>query len=390
MIATLNVIAVFLLQEAPTFDLRSMWGSMTLLVKVVVFILFVLSVYSFGVMIDRALMYSAARKQSRVFVQQVAGALKEGKLDEAIAIAERNKKSHIAKVVATGLSEFQSASQQVSDSDVIDAAKRGLERSVAIVHAEMKRGLSALATIGSTAPFVGLFGTVVGILNAFKASPRTRPPVCRLLPAVSPKRSSPPPSASSWPSLPSGLTTTSPTKWRPSTSRWTTPPWNSSTTSSCAAAPRSNRPWPTSHKSAPKCRPQRYSHGRHHARPADYFHGGHAHVAEDSSGGLGSHGQRSRDEGRRQGRCHRSGRHSRWQHFSRQHQGQQGRHHRQVKDRISTRIDKTVYVKSDARAKYGDVVAVVDEIRSAGVDQLGLLTEKNQKDKSAALPPPAD
>src|SRR6266849_5124924 len=153
MVATLYVFAVFLLQETPTFDLRSMWASMTLLVKLVVLILFVLSIYSFGVMIDRALMYSAARKQSRVFVQQVAGALKDGKLDEA---------------VATGLSEFQSASQQVSDSDVIDAAKRGLERSVAIVHAEMKRGLSALATIGSTAPFVGLFGTVVGILNAFK------------------------------------------------------------------------------------------------------------------------------------------------------------------------------------------------------------------------------
>src|SRR5437879_12966229 len=119
MVATLNVIAVFLLQETPTFDLRSMWGSMATLVKVVVFILFILSVYSFGVMIDRALMYSASRKQSRVCVQQVAGALKEGKPDEAIAMAERNKKSHIAKVVATGLSEFQSASQQVSDSDVI-------------------------------------------------------------------------------------------------------------------------------------------------------------------------------------------------------------------------------------------------------------------------------
>jgi biopolymer transport protein ExbB/biopolymer transport protein TolQ len=119
-------------------------------------------------MIDRALMYSAARKQSRVFVQQVAGALKDGKLDEAISIAERNKKSHIAKVVATGLSEFQSASSQVADAEVIEAAKRGLDRSVAIVHAEMKRGLSGLATIGSTAPFVGLFGTVVGIINAFK------------------------------------------------------------------------------------------------------------------------------------------------------------------------------------------------------------------------------
>jgi len=151
MVATLYVYAALFLQsQASSWDLRSMWSSMSTLPRVVVGILFVLSVYSFGVM------------------QQVAGALKDGKLDEAIAIAERNKKSHIAKVVATGLSEFQSASQQVSDADVIEAAKRGLERSVAIVHAEMKRGLSALATIGSTAPFVGLFGTVVGILNAFK------------------------------------------------------------------------------------------------------------------------------------------------------------------------------------------------------------------------------
>ena len=134
----------------------------------VVFILFVMSAWSVGIMIDRALMYSAARKQSRVFVQQVAGALKDNKLDEAISIAERNKKSHIAKVVATGLSEFQAASSQVNDEEVIEAAKRGLERSVAIVHAEMKRGLSGLATIGSTAPFVGLFGTVMGIINAFK------------------------------------------------------------------------------------------------------------------------------------------------------------------------------------------------------------------------------
>ena len=167
MLASLFVYAAWL-QEASQWDLRNMWTSMGLLAKIVVVILFILSVYSFGVMIDRFLRYNNARKQSRLFVQQVAGALKDGKLDEAIAIAERNKKSHIANVVATGLSEFQSASQQVSDAEVIEAAKRGLERSVAIVHAEMKRGLSALATIGSTAPFVGLFGTVVGILNAFK------------------------------------------------------------------------------------------------------------------------------------------------------------------------------------------------------------------------------
>ncbi|MFY9729800.1 MAG: biopolymer transporter ExbD [Candidatus Acidiferrales bacterium] len=58
-----------------------------------------------------------------------------------------------------------------------------------------------------------------------------------------------------------------------------------------------------------------------------------------------------------------------------------------VKDQISNRLDKTVFVRSDARAKYGDVVKAVDEVRSAGVDNLGLLTEKNQQ-KGAAPPPP--
>src|SRR3979411_2228536 len=157
-VSALNLLAL----QAGTWDLRTMWVSMSFIAKAVVFILFLLSAWSLGVMIDRALMYSAARKQSRIFVQQVAGALREGKLDEAISIAERNKKSHIAKVVATGLSEFQSASSQVADMEVIEAAKRGLDRSVAIVHAEMKRGLSGLATIGAHAPFLGLFGTLAG------------------------------------------------------------------------------------------------------------------------------------------------------------------------------------------------------------------------------------
>lgn len=60
----------------------------------------------------------------------------------------------------------------------------------------------------------------------------------------------------------------------------------------------------------------------------------------------------------------------------------------QIKDKLANRLDKTVYVKSDQRAKYGDVVAVVDEIRSAGVDQVGLLTEKNQKGGPEPPPPP--
>jgi biopolymer transport protein ExbB/TolQ len=170
MVANVSLVSFWLLQQTGEvgWDLVSMWHSMGIPAKIVVVILFIMSAWSVGIMIDRALMYSASRKQSRIFVQQVAGALKDNKLDEAISIAERNKKSHIAKVVATGLSEFQAASANVPEEEVIEAAKRGLERSVAIVHAEMKRGLSGLATIGSTAPFVGLFGTVVGIINAFK------------------------------------------------------------------------------------------------------------------------------------------------------------------------------------------------------------------------------
>jgi biopolymer transport protein ExbD/biopolymer transport protein TolR len=55
----------------------------------------------------------------------------------------------------------------------------------------------------------------------------------------------------------------------------------------------------------------------------------------------------------------------------------------QVRDMVASKLDKTVYVKSDARARYGDVVAVVDEVRAAGVDQLGLLTEKVEKARPA-------
>lgn len=169
MVTNLCLLGVWLLQDEVSWDLRSMWDSMGLIARLVVALLFVMSMWSLGVMIDRWITYAASRKQSRYFVQAVAGVLREGKLDEAIKIAERNKKSHIAKVVATGLQEFQtSQSSGLTEQDIIEASQRGLDRSVALVHADLKRGLGSLATIGSTAPFVGLFGTVVGIINAFK------------------------------------------------------------------------------------------------------------------------------------------------------------------------------------------------------------------------------
>ena len=170
MVLQLQIWALMLLQEGGvSFDPRSMWNQMGLLAKLVVVTLFIMSAWSIGVMIDGVIAYSGARGQSRQFAPAVAGALREGKLDEAIKIADRYPKSHLAKVVVAGLQEFR-AHQMSSDisGEEIEASKRALERAEAIVHAELKRGISSLATIGSTGPFVGLFGTVVGIINAFK------------------------------------------------------------------------------------------------------------------------------------------------------------------------------------------------------------------------------
>src|SRR6516164_333713 len=180
MLVQFQVLGFMLLQEASpaiNFDVRSMLHQMSWLAIAVVIALFIMSAWSIGVMIDRVIAFNGARNQSRQFAPAVAGALREGKLDEAVKIADRYKKSHLAKVVVAGLQEFQAhqSSAEISGEE-IDASKRALERAEAIVHAELKRGVSALATIGSTAPFVGLFGTVVGIINAFKTMAAQKTP----------------------------------------------------------------------------------------------------------------------------------------------------------------------------------------------------------------------
>lgn len=168
MIVNLNILGLMLLQEVG-FDIVSMWNQMGWLARGVVIVLGLMSAWSIGVMIDRALSFSSARKQSREFAPAVAGCLKEGKVEEAISVAEQNKRSHLAKVVEAGLQEFRAhgISHELAG-EQIESSRRACERAEAIVNAELRRGLSGLATIGATAPFVGLFGTTVGIINAFQ------------------------------------------------------------------------------------------------------------------------------------------------------------------------------------------------------------------------------
>src|SRR6476659_7294557 len=138
-IATLTIakahMLAFWLQQAAGDDTSTigwdpihLWKQMSWVAQVVVVILFIMSAWSIGVMIDRWIAFSGARKQSRVFAPAVAGALKDGKIDEAIQIAEQNKRSHLAKVVTAGLQEFQAhqVSTEISGEE-IEASKRALE-----------------------------------------------------------------------------------------------------------------------------------------------------------------------------------------------------------------------------------------------------------------------
>ncbi len=146
---------------------------MGIVAKGVAFILFFMSMWSIGVAIERFYTFAQARGQSKLFAPQVAKHLKEGRLKEAIALSSQKtyRYSHLAKVVLAGLQEYQFQQESgggLSREDLMDTVRRSIQRASALTASDLKKGVPALATIGSTAPFVGLLGTVVGVINAFQ------------------------------------------------------------------------------------------------------------------------------------------------------------------------------------------------------------------------------
>src|SRR6266850_4770563 len=136
-------------------------------------ILFIMSFWSVGVAIERVYTYNMARKQSKLYAPQVAKHLKDGRLKEAIALSgsKEYRYSHLAKVVLAGLQEYQfqqEAGGNLSREDLVDTVRRAIQRASALTANDLKKGVAALATIGATAPFVGLLGTVIGIITAFQ------------------------------------------------------------------------------------------------------------------------------------------------------------------------------------------------------------------------------
>jgi biopolymer transport protein ExbB len=150
-------------------DLIELWGHMGWFAKGIVFVMLGMSIWSLTVMIQKWWNLRKAQAETRKFAPEFSQFLEEDNLTEAIKLAESYKKSHVARVLGGALGEvrplIQDGSVTVAD---INSAERAVERNMMIILAELKRGLGILATVGATAPFVGLLGTTMGIVNSFQ------------------------------------------------------------------------------------------------------------------------------------------------------------------------------------------------------------------------------
>jgi biopolymer transport protein ExbB/biopolymer transport protein TolQ len=160
-------------QTTGSLNLVDMWQAMGPVAKAIGVILVIMSMWSFGVAIERYYTFSQAQKQSKLYAPQVAKHLKDGRLKDALQISQSKtyQYSHLAKVVLSGLQEYQfqhDTGGVLEKDDMVDTVRRAIQRATALTANDLKKGIPSLATIGATAPFVGLLGTVVGIITAFQ------------------------------------------------------------------------------------------------------------------------------------------------------------------------------------------------------------------------------
>lgn len=152
-------------------DLGTMWAQMGPIPKAVVFVLLFMSIYSIAIGVERIIVYTKAKKQSSILLRLIGKLWQEGKIEESIKVSsdKKFKNSHLAKVLIAGLNELEfQEDEKAPYAEKVESAKRAIERATIKGLVEFRRGLNGLATIGSTGPFVGLFGTVFGVITAFQ------------------------------------------------------------------------------------------------------------------------------------------------------------------------------------------------------------------------------
>jgi biopolymer transport protein ExbB len=160
-----------------SFNPFELWHTMSLIAKMVVVLLLGMSIYSLWVMIDRFSVFSKAKRYSLAFILALRERLAKKDLNGALKLSKAEPQSPIAKVIHEALTEYrdgldaiaQTGPDEIGEFDVVDAVNRAIDRVKEREVSTLKKGLGGLASISSAAPFIGLFGTVVGIINAFRS-----------------------------------------------------------------------------------------------------------------------------------------------------------------------------------------------------------------------------
>jgi biopolymer transport protein ExbB/TolQ len=157
-------------------DLVEIWGHMSIIVKVITVMMLAMSVYMFYIIAERLLTYRAASDQSIRYVQALGDYLRQHKVNEALNAARSMQKSPVAKVMESGLTALLQGREalktegpdDVGDFDLVDSVNRALERVKERETSNLRKGLAFLGTTASATPFIGLLGTVIGILGTFQ------------------------------------------------------------------------------------------------------------------------------------------------------------------------------------------------------------------------------
>ena len=150
------------------FTLADLWAHMGLFARLIVGVMAIMSVASLVVMAERLIVFSKSRSESRSFAEKMAAILAKGDLNSAAQTKLGKDVGHLGRVIGAGLTAYR-LSPQGNKEVAVESVARALERQAAREVQSLKRGLGLLATVGSTAPFVGLLGTVMGIVNSFQS-----------------------------------------------------------------------------------------------------------------------------------------------------------------------------------------------------------------------------
>lgn len=148
-------------------NLLELWGQMGLPVRGVVIVLTLQAVFSLSVIVDRLIALFRAERGSRTFAKSAAPMMEAGQHTELHALARKGDGGPLGQLVDAGLTTYLRAEPKSGSTHAAELARRALERKGASLSDELNRGMNVLASTGSTAPFVGLLGTVLGIIHAF-------------------------------------------------------------------------------------------------------------------------------------------------------------------------------------------------------------------------------